>query len=122
MLYNEGPYAEIQFYVQYYDMYVLKYDYFNHEHYTLDYDALEATYDIFNLLERCGNRYKAFNGFFDVQSYMSIPRFLRPNGAIQLPSFPGIDYQAKHKAHKIMNQIGWLTVCYEEKIKSIERA
>jgi len=121
MLYDDGAYGEIEFKVEYYGSTALKYRYgwrcWDDKKfvYDLDYDAMEATTDIFGLLESAKTRYRPSSNFFDVVSYMQIPRFMRPRGSFQIPLFPGVNSVASRKVRRVLNKMNWLTASYEWK-------
>ncbi|MBR6838835.1 MAG: hypothetical protein IKM94_04695 [Alphaproteobacteria bacterium] len=127
MLYDDGPYGEIEFEVEYYDSIALKYRYgwrcWDDEKfvYDLDYAAMDATTDIFGVLENAKTRYRPSSVFFDIDSYMQIPRFMRPRGSFQIPLFPGSNGLASRKVRHVLNKMNWLCAEYEyNKYKKIK--
>jgi len=119
MLYDDGVYGEVKFKAEYYQSIALKYRYAwrcwedGKFVYNLDYDAMDATTDIFGVLEAAKTRYRPSSVFFDVNSYMQIPRFMRPRGAIQLPLFPGTNGFASRKLRHVLNKMNSLCTKYE---------
>jgi len=119
ILYNDGAYGEIEFEAEYYQSVLLKYRYawrcWSDEKfvYDLDYDAMDATHNIFTALESAKTRYRPSSVFFDIDSYMQIPRFMRPRGSFQIPLFPGSNGLASRKVRHVLNKIGWLCSEYE---------
>ena len=128
ILYSDGPYGEIEFNVEYRQARVLHHRYgfrafdTNRFVYDLDYDVINAIAEIFTVLETRKVNYQPSSVFFDIDSYMQIPRFMRPRGSFQIPLFPGSNGLASRKVHHLLNKMNWLCADYEynkyKKIKS----
>lgn len=121
VIYSDGAYGEIEFEAEYYQSTILKYRYAwrcwsdGKFVYDLDYGAMDATTDIFYALESAKSRYRPSSSFFDVGSYMQIPRFMRPRGSFQIPLFPGTNHLASRKVRHVLNKMCSLCADYESK-------
>jgi len=119
MLYDDGAYGDINIEVEYYQSVALKYRYAwrcwedGTFVYDMDYAAMDATTDIFYALESAKTRYNPSSVFFDVASYMQIPRFMRPRGAFQIPLFPGSNGIASRRVRRVLNKMCYLCAKYE---------
>lgn len=119
MIYDDRAYGDINFEVEYYQSIALKYRYawrcWEDEKfvYDLDYDAMNAVTDIFWVLENIKTDYRPSSVFFDIDSYMQIPRFMRPRGSFQIPLFPGSNGLASRRVRRVLNKISYLCVQYE---------
>ena len=119
MLYSDGVFGDIKFEVEYFQSIALRYRYAwrcsndGKFVYDLDYDALDATTDIFGALESAKTRYRASNAFFDVGAYMQIPRFMRPRGSFQIPLYPGSCGFVSRKVRRVLNKMNYLCAGYE---------
>lgn len=113
MEYDEGQYGDIKFEVYYQGSPVLLFDYYIYRHYSLDYNAMDATLNIFTALESAKTRYRPSQRFFDIGSYMQIPKSLRPRGSFRIPLFPGTSNVASRKVRHILNKMCCLCAEYE---------
>ena len=115
MIYNE----EIEFEVTYYFSTALKYRYRwrcwedNSFVYDLDYDAMDAVTDIFNVLECAKTYYHPSSSYFDVVSYMQHPREFRPRGSFLIPLSPGSNGVASRNVRRVLNRMNYLCMAYE---------